>query len=258
MLDGLCVTGSDDRLLRVWPLDFRDYLLEVGRGRRPVGQATSHITALAWHGMEGCSEGGCVHFRCGVGLILWLDAGRLALHTRTGRMLWGCHLHSLWRGMARCVRLHGVQAEHEGGVTAVGVSPDGLRVAIGTEAGVLGVLDIPSHHYETLLRSHCGAVNCVAADPQRYGVRVTPFLRSAKCYLHLTASVGMCVRKHVLHRPRSSLRLCMLLAVMHVCKQLAHGDVCAALLLQAPVLHCVHRRNHTHLGPGHTRTAVRV
>lgn len=27
--DGLCVTGSDDRFLRVWPLDFSDFLLEV-------------------------------------------------------------------------------------------------------------------------------------------------------------------------------------------------------------------------------------
>lgn len=28
--DGLCVTGSDDRFMRVWPLDFADFLLEVG------------------------------------------------------------------------------------------------------------------------------------------------------------------------------------------------------------------------------------
>lgn len=28
--DGLAITGGDDRLLRAWPLDFRDYLLEVG------------------------------------------------------------------------------------------------------------------------------------------------------------------------------------------------------------------------------------
>ena len=28
--EGLCVTGSDDKFLRVWPLDFSDFLLEVG------------------------------------------------------------------------------------------------------------------------------------------------------------------------------------------------------------------------------------
>lgn len=59
------------------------------------------------------------------------------------------------------------QAEHESGVTSVGVSPDGLRVVVGTESGVMGMLDIPTHHYTPLLRSHVGAVNAVAADPNR-------------------------------------------------------------------------------------------
>ena len=26
---GVCVTGSDDRLVRMWPLDFSDYLVQV-------------------------------------------------------------------------------------------------------------------------------------------------------------------------------------------------------------------------------------
>lgn len=34
---GLCVTASDDKFLRVWPLDFSDYLLEVS--------CTAHIPA---------------------------------------------------------------------------------------------------------------------------------------------------------------------------------------------------------------------
>ncbi|KAG2423007.1 hypothetical protein HXX76_015605 [Chlamydomonas incerta] len=84
--DGLVLTGGDDRLLRAWPLDFRDYLLE---------------------------------------------------------------------------------AEHEGAVTGLAMSPDALRLAVGTENGTLGVLAIPSHAYTTLLRSHCGAVNAVAVDPNR-------------------------------------------------------------------------------------------
>ena len=37
--DGLCVTGSDDRMLRVWPTDFSDFLLEVGWGGWGVGMA---------------------------------------------------------------------------------------------------------------------------------------------------------------------------------------------------------------------------
>ncbi|MEW5311102.1 MAG: hypothetical protein WDW38_002844 [Sanguina aurantia] len=86
MLDGLAITGSDDRKLRVWPMDFRDHLLE---------------------------------------------------------------------------------AEHESSVTSVSLSPDGLHVAIGTENGAIGVLDIPSHTCATLMRSHCGDVLCVAVDPNR-------------------------------------------------------------------------------------------
>lgn len=33
MHDGFCVTASDDKFMRVWPLDFSDFLLEV---RRPL------------------------------------------------------------------------------------------------------------------------------------------------------------------------------------------------------------------------------
>lgn len=61
-----------------------------------------------------------------------------------------------------------VQAEHEASVTSVGMSPDGLAVCIGTENGTVGVLDVPTHQYRTLLRSHVGPVNCVAADPNRW------------------------------------------------------------------------------------------
>jgi hypothetical protein len=38
-------------------------------------------------------------------------------------------------------------------------------VAVGTEDGVVGLLDIASHGYSALLRSHCGAVRAVAAHP---------------------------------------------------------------------------------------------
>ena len=32
MHDSFIITGSDDKLLRVWPLDFKDYLMEVKYG----------------------------------------------------------------------------------------------------------------------------------------------------------------------------------------------------------------------------------
>jgi hypothetical protein len=62
-----------------------------------------------------------------------------------------------------------LQAEHEGPVTALGASPEGLRVCSGTECGTVGVLDITTHQYTTLLRSHTGRVLALAADPNRSG-----------------------------------------------------------------------------------------
>lgn len=59
------------------------------------------------------------------------------------------------------------QAEHEAPVTSVGVSPDGLRVACGTENGSIGMLDVAGHRYSTLLRSHSGTINALAIDPSR-------------------------------------------------------------------------------------------
>ncbi len=68
----------------------------------------------------------------------------------------------------------GRQAEHEAAVTGLALSPDALRVAIGTENGALGCLHIPDHSYMTLLRSHSATVNAVAVDPNRYGIVPQP------------------------------------------------------------------------------------
>lgn len=70
---GYCVTGSEDRVLRVWHTDFSEFLLE---------------------------------------------------------------------------------AEHEGAVTSLAISEDATTVVCGTSNGGLGLLDLTSHSYKTLLRSH--------------------------------------------------------------------------------------------------------
>lgn len=81
MNEGFCVTGSDDRYLRVWPLDFTDFFLE---------------------------------------------------------------------------------AQHEGAVSAVNVSPDGMKVLVGTCNGAIGVLDIAEQKYDSVLRSHTEEVVAMA------------------------------------------------------------------------------------------------
>ncbi|KAM4632224.1 WD repeat-containing protein 90 [Discoglossus pictus] len=47
-----------------------------------------------------------------------------------------------------------LEAEHEGAVSCVSISPEGLRVLSCTSSGELGVLDVPSRGYQTLMRSH--------------------------------------------------------------------------------------------------------
>ncbi len=79
-----------------------------------------------------------------------------------------------------------LEAEHEGGVTAVDVSEDGLRVLAGTSAvsalvcmsasdrtkifgsdlqGNVGLLDAGSRSYKTLMSSHTGTVQSVGLHP---------------------------------------------------------------------------------------------
>jgi WD40 repeat protein len=47
-----------------------------------------------------------------------------------------------------------MEAQHEGTVGVVDISPDGLKVACGTLYGSIGILDKSNLNYKTLLRSH--------------------------------------------------------------------------------------------------------
>lgn len=51
-----------------------------------------------------------------------------------------------------------IEAKHEGIITSLDVSLDGLQVACGTSTGGLGVLDISNHAYRTVVRSHTGKI----------------------------------------------------------------------------------------------------
>ncbi|RUS87769.1 hypothetical protein EGW08_004515 [Elysia chlorotica] len=59
-----------------------------------------------------------------------------------------------------------LEAAHEGPVTASRLSADGLKILAGTATGNLGILDVPSRQYSTLMRSHTGRVSCFSVDPQ--------------------------------------------------------------------------------------------
>lgn len=58
-------------------------------------------------------------------------------------------------------------AEHEGPISSVCVSPDGLRVLSTTSSGHLGFLDILSREYSVLVRSHAAPVLALATESSR-------------------------------------------------------------------------------------------
>ncbi|XP_045426288.1 WD repeat-containing protein 90 isoform X2 [Pipistrellus kuhlii] len=60
-----------------------------------------------------------------------------------------------------------LEAEHEGPISSVRLSPDGLRVLSTTSSGHLGFLDIPSREYNVLVRSHTAPVLALAAECSR-------------------------------------------------------------------------------------------
>ena len=51
-----------------------------------------------------------------------------------------------------------MEAQHEGTVSAVDISSDGLKVVCGTIYGSIGVLDKSNQNYKTLLRSHTSEI----------------------------------------------------------------------------------------------------
>ncbi|KAL8597433.1 hypothetical protein ACOMHN_050931 [Nucella lapillus] len=60
-----------------------------------------------------------------------------------------------------------LEAEHEGSVTSVSLSSDGMKILAGTSTGNLGLLDVSSRDYTTVMRSHTGRVLSLAVDPYR-------------------------------------------------------------------------------------------
>ncbi|ERE68675.1 WD repeat-containing protein 90 [Cricetulus griseus] len=60
-----------------------------------------------------------------------------------------------------------LEAEHDGPVSSVSFSPDGMRVLSTTTSGHLGFLDIPSREYTVLTRSHMAPVLALSTEQNR-------------------------------------------------------------------------------------------
>ncbi|KAK2180206.1 hypothetical protein NP493_453g01010 [Ridgeia piscesae] len=60
-----------------------------------------------------------------------------------------------------------LEAEHEGPVSAVDISSDGMRILAGTSVGNIGILDVSSRGYTTVMRSHTAHILAMSIDPIR-------------------------------------------------------------------------------------------
>ncbi|XP_018426891.1 PREDICTED: WD repeat-containing protein 90 [Nanorana parkeri] len=58
-----------------------------------------------------------------------------------------------------------LEAEHEGPVSCVSISPESLSVLSCTRSGELGVLDVPTRGYQTLMRSHTDSLLAFSTHP---------------------------------------------------------------------------------------------
>lgn len=83
--EGLCVTGSDDKYLRVWPLDFSDFLLEVSVSTYQITAYCGHqcyLLSYTWHlPVQVSGMSGHVYTMAALGLCLYcLYIGSQAQH----------------------------------------------------------------------------------------------------------------------------------------------------------------------------------
>ncbi|KAL4458496.1 hypothetical protein ABPG75_013361 [Micractinium tetrahymenae] len=102
--------------------------------------------------LEGRTVQGVAQAHAGALVALAAHDGFCVTGSADGKLrLWGGDLREAY-----------MEAAHEGAVTGIGLSSDGLWVAVGTESGALSLLDVKRCAYSTLLRSHTAAVHAVA------------------------------------------------------------------------------------------------
>lgn len=132
---GFVVSGSTDRLLRLWGSDLQQASMEA--------QHEGPVTGAA--GVQCFAQVGCA--------VVGLRGEVLPL-------------------VCDPVQQNALAQQHcVCSICSAGIalSPDGLRMAVGTDTGALGLLDVRSQTYVTLLRSHTAPVTAVAVMGQAPG-----------------------------------------------------------------------------------------
>jgi len=63
-----------------------------------------------------------------------------------------------------------MEAKHEGTVSSVEISPDGIKVVCGTLNGSIGIIEKFEQRYTTLVRSHTDDILCIDYHPAQNSV----------------------------------------------------------------------------------------
>lgn len=138
---GFVVSGSTDRLLRLWGSDLQQASMEA--------QHEGPVTGAA--GVQCFAQAGCAV----------VASGGEAPPLLCDPVLLCDSVQQNTSAQQHCVC----------SICSAGIalSPDGLRMAVGTDTGALGLLDVRSQTYVTLLRSHTAPVTAVAVMGQAPG-----------------------------------------------------------------------------------------
>lgn len=97
-------------------------------------------------------------------------------------------------------------AEHEGPISSVRLSPNGLRVLSTTSSGHLGFLDIPSREYNVLVRSHTALVLGLATECNRGQLATVSQDHTVRVWDLATLQQVECCREGKTREPQTMLR----------------------------------------------------
>lgn len=98
-------------------------------------------------------------------------------------------------------------AEHEGPISSVRLSLNGLRVLSTTSSGHLGFLDIPSREYNVLVRSHAAPVLALATECNRGQLATVSQDHTVRVWDLETLQQVECGPEGKTGEPRATLRL---------------------------------------------------
>ena len=166
VVEGYCVTGSDDHFLRLWPLDFSDFFLEAEHESPVTSVAISYDCLRIVCGTGGGTVGSLdilsqsfttfirSHTAVVTDVAMAPAAAEFATVSRDGTIrIWSLETHQ---------QLVEFATGSEESATALAYHPTAPVVAVGFDSGYVRIFDIPSTSLLHEFKQHTSSVGCVA------------------------------------------------------------------------------------------------